>query len=286
MSDHQANSRDSGRPRHEEEAAALAFESGDFVRAEQLLLQLRQSSPVPPSLHHNLGMVQAALGKHREAVESFTLAMLTDPRSVANRGYSFDALGEIDKAEVDYLSALGMDPNDIDSMVNLGLIYVAREDWSAADDLLGRAAALDPSAAWPYADVLIQRGALGEARRILVDVVMRGEARANLDLALIDIQEGHIDDGEARLLLAIEAGAARGRVEYATLLLNRGRTDEALRVAQIGVDEGDDWSYAPLAVALCRLGRFEEASEHLRSALRLGDQDFLRSMLLPSNGGK
>lgn len=207
--------------------------------------------------------------------------MRYSPESVANRGYSYDAIGEPELAETDYLSALENDPSDVETLVNLGLLYISDDRWAQADLMLARAVSLDSSAEWQYSDVLIHNRRLLEARRALERTVAAGESRANLDLALLDIREGQSESAENHFLAAIEAGSSRGRVEYATFLLDHERTMEAIGVARAGAQLGDDWCYAPLAVGLNRIGRCDEASLYFREALRHWDWDYIRRMSIP-----
>jgi tetratricopeptide (TPR) repeat protein len=72
-------------------------------------------APLVSSLHNNLGMALARLGRSREAIEHFARAVAIDPQSVTghfNLGLAASALGRHAEAAAHYQAALALSPGN------------------------------------------------------------------------------------------------------------------------------------------------------------------------------
>jgi len=199
------------------------------------------------------------------------------PDVVGQRGLSYEAIGNLDQARTDYLTALDLDPDDVDTLVNLGTLQLASGDFGEANANLSRAAHLDPHASWQYADILSRQGQRQEARCLLEKAIELGEGRAYLDLAVLNAEDGNDELALDQFARAIEANAVLARRQLATFLLIRNRNREAVAVSEQGAALHDDWSYAPLSLALERVGDSARAAKYRKLAEKAGDRDYLRS---------
>lgn len=89
--------------------------------------------------HYNKGVSENNLGRHQEALESFSSAIDLEQNAdfYHNRGFTYYSLGQIDKAVKDFTSALQMDPRHIKARFTRARCYdsLMRLD-DALDDLV------------------------------------------------------------------------------------------------------------------------------------------------------
>jgi len=86
------------------------------------------------------------------------------------RAMEYQQAGKLDEAAAEYRAVLKLQPNAVPAIINLGLIYEAKNDLSGAEAAFKRALAVDPK----------QRIALDEMVRLLM---VRGKSRAALTYA-------------------------------------------------------------------------------------------------------
>lgn len=84
-----------------------------------------------------------------------------------------------------------MEPDDVAALVNLGTLECDEGNLEEARVLLGRAAELDPTANWVFADVFIEEDDLDRAAEVLCIAIDAGETKAYLDLAYVEHNRGH-----------------------------------------------------------------------------------------------
>jgi tetratricopeptide (TPR) repeat protein len=198
----------------------------------------------------NLGVAQAALGRHADAVRSYSLAIATRPGLVvahANRARSHRALGERRAAMRDYAEVIALAPEDPEGWMGRGTLRLGLGDAAGAESDLTEAVRLAPEPT----DALFNRGiarlALGRDRAAAEDFTTV-IARSPEDPG------AHLNRGRARAAFAPEraeadldraialapdwgaAHAARGR-----FLERRGRMEAAnadyLRAYELGFSE-------------------------------------------------
>src|SRR5215213_8956174 len=81
--------------------AMAHFQAGRLVEAESAYRSALAIVPADLGVTHNLGVVLAAQGRHRSAVECFDVALKADPGFVSahhNRAVALMALGEAPEA--------------------------------------------------------------------------------------------------------------------------------------------------------------------------------------------
>ncbi len=87
------------------DVADQARESDDATRALDLINQAIDQQPRESLFHGIRGDIFASLGQHQDAVRSYTVAEALNDRYFAffmGRGMSFDALGQVDRARIDF----------------------------------------------------------------------------------------------------------------------------------------------------------------------------------------
>jgi tetratricopeptide (TPR) repeat protein len=195
-----------------EDAAKSAYESGDLKRAEALLIEALARMDADPYDQANLGLVRWRLGDYAGAIAAYSQLDRLGPDDLCNRGLSFENLGDLDSARADYESALGVQPDFADVMVNLGTLELSAGNHSRAMDLLQRAATLDPTANWALSDALLEAGDARGAEEALREAIRAGEPRALLDLAALLVSDGRLSEAEDSYRQAVAAGV-NGAVE-------------------------------------------------------------------------
>lgn len=198
----------------------------------------------------NLGVAQAALGRHGDAARSFDLARRTDPALVdahANRARSLAELGRIEDALADFSAALDLAPRRSDLWVGRGALRLRSGDAAGAIDDLDRAIRLDrenTAAFFNRGLAYLEAGEAQEANADFSVVIRRApeDAAAHLYRAEARAALGRGDaapDYDRAVALAPDWGQAlylRGRYRD-----RRGERDAAnddfLRAYELGVED-------------------------------------------------
>jgi len=185
--------------------ARIAYEQGDLVRAEQLLVEASSRPDASPGLWENLGLVRMDRQDFHGAIAAYDHAVDTYPESRINRGLAYERIDDAASARADYEAALPHLPDDVDLLVNLGTLDLSEDRIHDARAHLEHAASLDPTANWQLGDVFVALGRLDAARRAYQRAVRAGEPRALLDLAEL-ADEGGYPEAEALYRQAVAAG--------------------------------------------------------------------------------
>ena len=112
-----------------------AVEKDSLYQAEKLFEQALQLEPANMRnalLFSNLGTVQRRMGKNREAVESYTLALNLTPYSVTmllNRASLYLEMDYLDKAYVDYCNVIDLDAKNTEALGFRAYIYMRRRQY-------------------------------------------------------------------------------------------------------------------------------------------------------------
>ncbi|MGF1500330.1 MAG: tetratricopeptide repeat protein [Paracoccaceae bacterium] len=198
----------------------------------------------------NLGVAQAELGRHGDAVRSFTLAIETDDRFIqayTNRARSHAAEGRTDAALEDFDRAIVEDPSVAEAWLGRGALLLGRGAAAAAVSDLSRAIALEDELTAAF----FNRG---------IGYLILGDGRAaDEDFSTVIARDGtdagaFVNRGRARAL----AGLPGAEADF----------DRA-----IGLDP--DWPRAWSARGMFhdRAGRTEAADADFLRAYELGMQD-------------
>jgi len=128
-----------GRPGEKEYNKAMAsWEDGDLVRAQsQLEKAIRKlSGNEKKSVANNqLGIIRWNLGKHGQAIESFSESCrLAEELSGANLnlGIALYHASQLKQAEFEFTKILGEQPTNMIAQSFLGLVHMQKKDWQGA----------------------------------------------------------------------------------------------------------------------------------------------------------
>ena len=120
------------------EKAEKCAKSDSLAKAEELYKEALKQNPYKGSnalVFSNLGKVQEAQGKNKEALESYTYAINMAPTSVPlrlNRAGFYLQQNALDKALLDYTYALDINPKTKEALLYRAYIYVRRRELDKA----------------------------------------------------------------------------------------------------------------------------------------------------------
>ena len=115
-----------------------AVEKDSLSQAESLFkkaLKLEPGNMRNALLFSNLGTIQRRLGKEKEALESYSLALNITPYSVTmllNRASLYLELDMLDKAYVDYCQTIDLDAKNKEALQFRAYIYMRRRQYPEA----------------------------------------------------------------------------------------------------------------------------------------------------------
>ena len=121
--------------------AMTLFQAGRLAEAERSYRAALALIPTDAVVVHNLGVVVAALGRHRPAVACFEEALRADPGFVSahfNRGVALMALGEAEEAIKAFSRAAQLDPQLYEAHRILGFLWLSRGERGRALDHFAR----------------------------------------------------------------------------------------------------------------------------------------------------
>jgi Tfp pilus assembly protein PilF len=104
-----------------------------------------QNPPVQASSQDSyaLGKKQFAKGLYGMALKNFRVALVREPKSLDRLnavGATYDKLGRFDLSERYYARALGVDPNSVQTLNNIGYSFLMQKDYVSARYYLNQAA--------------------------------------------------------------------------------------------------------------------------------------------------
>jgi tetratricopeptide (TPR) repeat protein len=122
-------------------AAMAHFEAGRLADAESAYRAALALAPADPLVTHNLGVVIAALGRHRAALGCFDEALTADPGFVSahyNSGVALMQLGESARAIDAFGRAARLEPQHYQAHRALGLLFLSQGERGRALDHFAR----------------------------------------------------------------------------------------------------------------------------------------------------
>ena len=152
--------------------------------------------------HYTLGNAQRLMGDIERALESYTKALETDPRSaniLSNRGAMHAELGNHQAAAADFRKALESNPNLPEARTNLGISLMDAGDLQGALKEHDFALKLNPNLAYVYVNrshVLIRKGEFDRAKEDLEKALelQPGTSQAHYNLGVIYTRLKKFDD--------------------------------------------------------------------------------------------
>jgi len=198
----------------------------------------------------NLGVAQAALGRHGDAIRSYTLAIATRPEmeiAYTNRARSHRALDAPEAAMADYSKAIEVAPRSADAWFGRGVLKLTLQDPAGAEEDLDRAVSLDRE----RTDTLFNRG--------IARLVQGKDGQAEADFSAV-IARDRTDAGAY-----LNRGRARMRTDIA------GARDDFDRAVELAPDWARVWYGRGLFHDA--LGETEAANQDYLRAYELGMAD-------------
>jgi len=122
-------------------AAMTHFKAGRLAQAENAYRAALAIAPADPMVTHNLGVVVAALGRHRAALSCFDEALRADAGFVSahyNSGVALMQLGETAKAIGAFGRAAKLEPEHYQAHRALGLLWLSQGERGRALDHFAR----------------------------------------------------------------------------------------------------------------------------------------------------
>lgn len=119
--------------------------TADWSNGETANYKWTQNPPVQASSQdpYALGKKQFADGLYGMALKSFRVALVREPRSLDRLNAvaaTYDKLGRFDLAERYYAQALGVEPNSVQTLNNIGYSFLMQKDYVSARYYLDQAA--------------------------------------------------------------------------------------------------------------------------------------------------
>ena len=123
-------------------AEAIAHhKAGRLDQAETAYRDALGIAPGHPAITHNLGVVAAARGKHRAAIDHFDAAIAAEPQYASahyNRAAALQALGQSGRAIQGFERVCAIEPGHYDAHRALGFLWLAEGDRGRALDHFAR----------------------------------------------------------------------------------------------------------------------------------------------------
>lgn len=121
--------------------------TADWSNERQVSYKWSQDPPAQASSQdtYALGKKQFSLGLYGMALKNFRVALVRAPKSLDHLNAvaaTYDQLGRFDLAERYYALALGVDPNSVQTLNNIGYSFLMQKDYVSARYYLNQAAKL------------------------------------------------------------------------------------------------------------------------------------------------
>jgi tetratricopeptide (TPR) repeat protein len=236
---------------------ALSFhyiDNNQLDSAEYALKSALKKDPdgqLNPFLLNNLGTIQRRLGKHEDALMSYTAALGQYPKNTVfleARASLFAEIGKVENAILDYSTLLEQEPANEEALYQRGLLYLQLKNMESAETDFNRMLELNPDGLYPrmgIASLSKLRGDYDNAEKIYNYLIEK------------DPENPDLYAGRAELFLLIDKPGK-----------SAGDATRALRLY------GDEYHSPYLYVVRCRakilLHEKKSALEDLEKALSFG----------------
>ena len=231
--------------------AMSAVEADSLYQAESLFKKALQKEPANlrnALLFSNLGTIQRRMGKNKEALESYSLALNLTPYSktmLLNRASLYLEMDYLDKAYVDYCNVIDLDAKNQEALQFRAYIYMRRRQYQDARNdyqSLLEAVPGDKTARIGMAMVNQKlqryRESLEEFNRLIVDYpqdVSLLKARAELEVEMNTLEMALLDLESA---VKLAPNDAEIYVMCGDIYIAQGRNREAYRAFEKAIELG------------------------------------------------
>jgi tetratricopeptide (TPR) repeat protein len=261
------------------QAVALHRE-GRLDEAEKIYRALLEERPRDADLHHLLGLIASAMGRHSDAVRRIGEAIAIAPKNADfhnNLGNALFALGQLAPAELSFHESIRLDPGVPDYYGNLGRLLQHLRRWGESESAYRKA--LDLRAMPEYraglGNALLAQGRAAEAEQVLRQALDErpdsAELLANLAGSLIAQQRLAEAEDVCRLALAANAASPSALHSWGQLLALRGQHGAAIdsfERARAAEPDNPDISLSA-ASSLIALQRWAAAERALRAVVMM-----------------
>lgn len=231
--------------------AMSAVEKDSLYQAETLFKEALKKEPANlrnALLFSNLGTIQRRMGKNKEALESYSLALNLTPYSktmLLNRASLYLEMDYLDKAYVDYCNVIDLDAKNQEALQFRAYIYMRRREYQEAKNDYQRLLEVVPGdktarigMAMVNQKLQRYRESLEDFNRLIVDYpkdVSLLKARAELEVEMNTLELALLDLESAVKLAPNDAEIF---VMCGDIYMAQGRKREAYRAFEKAIELG------------------------------------------------
>ena len=231
--------------------AMSAVEKDSLYQAETLFKEALKKEPANlrnALLFSNLGTIQRRMGKNKEALESYSLALNLTPYSktmLLNRASLYLEMDYLDKAYVDYCNVIDLDAKNQEALQFRAYIYMRRREYQEAKNDYQRLLEVVPGdktarigMAMVNQKLQRYRESLEEFNRLIVDYpkdVSLLKARAELEVEMKTLELALLD---LECAVKLAPNDAEIFVMCGDIYMAQGRKREAYRAFEKAIELG------------------------------------------------
>lgn len=228
-----------------------AIETDSLAKAEMFFkeaLKLEPANIKNALLFSNLGTIQRRIGKKKEALEAYSLALNLTPYSITillNRASLYLEMDMLDKAYLDYCNVIDLDAKNKEALQFRAYVYMRRRQYMDARLDYQRLLAEEPGNKTARVGIAMvnqkdkrYREALEELNRLITDYprdVSLLKARAELEVEMNSLELALLDLEEA---VRITPNDADIYVMCGEIYLTQGKKREAYAAFEKAVELG------------------------------------------------
>lgn len=228
-----------------------AIETDSLAKAEMFFkeaLKLEPANIKNALLFSNLGTIQRRIGKKKEALEAYSLALNLTPYSITillNRASLYLEMDMLDKAYLDYCNVIDLDAKNKEALQFRAYVYMRRRQYMEARLDYQRLLAEEPENKTARVGIAMvnqkdkrYREALEELNRLITDYprdVSFLKARAELEVEMNSLELALLDLEEA---VRITPNDADIYVMCGEIYLTQGKKREAYAAFEKAVELG------------------------------------------------
>lgn len=228
-----------------------AIETDSLAKAEMFFkeaLKLEPANIKNALLFSNLGTIQRRIGKKKEALEAYSLALNLTPYSITillNRASLYLEMDMLDKAYLDYCNVIDLDAKNKEALQFRAYVYMHRRQYMEARLDYQRLLAEEPGNKTARVGIAMvnqkdkrYREALEELNRLITDYprdVSFLKARAELEVEMNSLELALLDLEEA---IRITPNDADIYVMCGEIYLTQGKKREAYAAFEKAVELG------------------------------------------------